>query len=129
MADDNIDPLTGAWESGFSIAELWGFRGPVVRSTDQIKAEHALIWGILGIVEYQVSKGAGHRYLRERLWKGDWVAIGVLDNGTENSELVRVPQFENAKFGRKRSAIGDDSIQYTNVRILHSALYSRLVSE
>jgi hypothetical protein len=128
MSDNNLDPLTAAWESGFSIAELWGFRGPVVRPTDQIKAEHALIWGILGIVEYQVSKGAGHRYLRERLWKGDWVAIGVLDNGTESSELVCVPPFENAKFGRKRSAIGDDTVQYANVRILHSQLFSKLVS-
>jgi hypothetical protein len=129
MAQDNLNPLMAAWESGFSIAELWGFKGPIARRTDQIKAEHAMIWGILGIVEYQVSKGAGHRYLRERLWKGDWVAIGVLGNGTESWEFVRVPQFENAKFGRKRSAIGDDSIQYTNVRILHATLYSSLVSE
>jgi hypothetical protein len=128
MADDNLDPLTAAWESGFSIAELWGFRGPVARRTDKIKAEHALIWGILGIVEYQVSKGAGHRYLRERLQNGDWVAIGVLDNGTEDSEFVRVPQFENAKFGRKQSAIGDETVQYINVRILHSQLYSRIVA-
>jgi hypothetical protein len=128
MTVEILDPLTAAWASGFSIAELWGFKGPIARDTDQIEGQYALIWGILGIVEYQVDKGAGHSYLRERLSKGDWVAIGTLADGTESSELTRIPIFENAKFGRKQSAIGDDSVQYTNVRILHAQLYNKLVT-
>jgi hypothetical protein len=34
------------------------------------------MWGIRGIVEYQVNKGAGHRYLRDRIAYCDWVGIG-----------------------------------------------------
>jgi hypothetical protein len=79
-----------------------------------------LLWGILSIVEYQVSKGAGHRYLRERLWAGDWIAIGNLEPKGSQPELCRVPKIKDAKFGRKVSAIGDGTLKYTGVRIVHA---------
>ena len=81
-----------------------------------------MLWGILGIVEYQVDKGAGHRYLRERLWTGDWVAIGVAEPKAPDWKLVRVPAIKDAKFGRKESAIGDGVTNYTDVHIVHSRL-------
>jgi hypothetical protein len=80
------------------------------------------MWGILGIVEYQVDQGAGHRYLRERLWSGDWVAIGVAEPKTPFSKLVKVPPFKDAKFGRKPSAVGDGIAKYTDVHVVHSQL-------
>ena len=129
MTDERSDLLTDIWWNGFSIKEIWGFSGAVTRGTEEIKAAHPLIWGLLGIVEYQMSKGAGHRYLRERLWKGDWIAIGVCGERTADSKLEVVPRFENAKFGRRRSAIGDDTILYTDVRIVHSHFYGKLMSE
>jgi len=108
------DRLGVLWAGGYSIAELWGHSAPVTRNTSSVEAAHGLLWGILSIVEYQVSKGAGHRYLRERLWAGDWIAKG------SQPELCRVPKIKDAKFGRKVSAIGDGTVKYTGVRIVHA---------
>ena len=105
--DGDPDRLSVLWAGGYSIAELWGYSEPVTRSTSAVEAAHGLLWGILSIVEYQVSKGAGHRYLRERLWAGDWIAIGNLEPKVPESALCRVPKIKDAKFGRKVSAIGD----------------------
>ena len=139
LANGASDRLSLLWAEGYSIAELWGHSEPVTRGTSSVEAAHLLLWGILSIVEYQVSKGAGHRYLRARLWAGDWIAIGDLDCPVAHvlsgepvptspehaleapgSRLRRVPRFENAKFGRKVSAIGDGTTKYTGVRIVHS---------
>ena len=106
--DGDPNRLGVLWAGGYSIAELWGHSEPVTRNTSSVEAAHGLLWGILSIVEYQVSKGAGHRYLRERLWAGDWIAKG------SQPELCRVPKIKDAKFGRKVSAIGD------GVRIVHA---------
>jgi hypothetical protein len=114
------EPLESIWGDGYSIPELWGFTAPVTRATSAINDEHYLIWGILSIVEYQVDRGAGHRYLRDRLWAGDWIAIGFEDAETESSELVIVPKIVDAKFGRKQSAVGDFDKRYVNVRIIHA---------
>jgi hypothetical protein len=57
------------------------------------------LWGILGIVDDQVSEGAGHQYLRDRLWYQDWIAIGFLDK-----QIAIVPPIRDAKFGRKSGA-------------------------
>jgi hypothetical protein len=119
-ADGDADRLNLLWAEGYSIAELWGRGEPVTRGTSRVDAAHLLLWGILSIVEYQVSKGAGHRYLRERLWRGDWIAIGNLEPTVPESRLCRVPRFEQAKFGRKASAIGDGTSKYIGVRIVHS---------
>jgi hypothetical protein len=119
-ANSDADRLSLLWAEGYSIAELWGRGEPVTRATSRVDAAHLLLWGILSIVEYQVSKGAGHRYLRERLWTGDWIAIGNLEPKASGSRLCRVPRFEHAKFGRKASAIGDGTTKYTGVRIVHS---------
>ncbi|MGZ3288627.1 MAG: hypothetical protein ACXU85_12585, partial [Xanthobacteraceae bacterium] len=62
--DGDPDRLSVLWAGGYSIAELWGYSEPVTRHTSAVEADHGLLWGILSIVEYQVSKGAGHRYLR-----------------------------------------------------------------
>jgi hypothetical protein len=59
--------LKSLWAEGYSIAELWGMSQPVTRGTSAVDGEHLLLWGILSIVEYQVDKGAGHAYLRDRL--------------------------------------------------------------
>ena len=107
------------WNAGYSVSELWGMSKPAQRATSVIKTPHTLLWGILGIVEYQVSKGAGQRYLRDRLLIGDWLAIGRASND-ETKSLVLVPKFEDPQFGRKSSAIGDDIIQYLDVRVVHS---------
>jgi hypothetical protein len=119
-ANSDADRLSLLWAEGYSIDELWGRGEPVTRATSRVDAAHLLLWGILSIVEYQVSKGAGHRYLRERLWAGDWIAIGNLEPKASGSRLCRVPRFEHAKFGRKASAIGDGTTKYTGVRIVHS---------
>jgi hypothetical protein len=119
-ASGDSDRLCSLWSEGYSIAELWGRSEPVTRGTSKVEAAHLLLWGILSIVEYQVSKGAGHRYLRERLWTGDWIAIGSLQPEATGSQLCRVPKFENTKFGCKASAIGDGTAKYTGVRIVHS---------
>ncbi len=117
-----LDRLRVLWAEGYSIAELWGHSEPVTRGTSTVEAAHILLWGILSIVEYQVRKGAGHRYLRERLWAGDWIAIGNLEPNAPGSPLCRVPRIRDAKFGRKVSAIGDGTIKYTGVRVVHSQL-------
>jgi len=96
---------------------------PVARATSQVEASHSLMWGILSIVEYQTSEGAGHRYLRDRLLSGDWFAIGRANND-ETNRLVLVPKFDVPKFGRKPSAIGDDTIKYLDVRVVHSQFES-----
>jgi hypothetical protein len=119
-ANSDADRLSLLWAEGYSIAELWGRGEPVTRGTSRVDAAHLLLWGILSIVEYQVSKGAGHRYLRERLWTGDWIAIGNLEPRAPASRLCRVPRFEHAKFGSKASAIGDGTAKYTGVRVVHA---------
>jgi hypothetical protein len=118
--DGDPNRLNALWAGGYSIAELWGHSEPVTRNTSSVEAAHGLLWGILSIVEYQVSKGAGHRYLRERLWAGDWIAIGNLEPKGSQPELCRVPKIKDAKFGRKVSAIGDGTLKYTGVRIVHA---------
>jgi hypothetical protein len=115
-------PLEGLWQQGYSIGELWGYSAPTGRGTSMVDVQHVLLWGILGIVEYQVDQGAGHRYLRERLGSGDWVAIGVAEPKTPFSRLVKVPPFKDAKFGRKPSAIGDGVTKYVDVRIVHAQI-------
>jgi len=49
--------------------------------------------------------------MRDRLWNRDWIAIGFL-----NQRLVVLPSLENAKFGRKPSAVGDCTTSYIDVR-------------
>lgn len=105
------------WENGYSIAELWGFTEPVSRGGPAADNDHLILWGILSIVEDQVSHGAGHRYLRDRLWDRDWIAIGFLDQ-----RLAILPPIKDAKFGRKPSAIGDGVTNYIDVRIVHARL-------
>jgi hypothetical protein len=107
------------WEAGYSIPELWGFTRPVQRATSVVPGPHHLLWGILGMVEYQVRKGAGHDYLRDRLYSGDWLAIGRLA-GDASGPLELIPRFETAKFGRKPSAIGDGRVKYVDARVLHA---------
>jgi hypothetical protein len=110
--------LSQLWENGYSIAELWGFTEPVSRGGPTTDNDHLILWGILSIVEDQVSHGAGHRYLRDRLWDRDWVAIGFLDQ-----RLAILPPIKDAKFGRKPSAIGDGVTNYMGVRIVHAGLF------
>jgi hypothetical protein len=118
--------LQQAWESGFSVAELWGHSAPVQRATSDVPGEHPILWGILGIAEYQIDHGAGHRYLRERLETGDWVAIGYREPKTRFSRLAIVPPVPDAKFGKKLSAIGRETADFVDLRIVHSQ-YLRLV--
>lgn len=110
--------LNQLWENGYSIAELWGFTEPVSRGGPTTYSDHLILWGILSIVEDQVSHGAGHRYLRDRLWDRDWIAIGFLDQ-----RLAILPPIKDAKFGRKPSAIGDGVTNYIDVRIVHARLF------
>jgi hypothetical protein len=126
---DPREHLRFAWEQGYTVAELWGMSKPVSRGGEPRDNTHLILWGILGIVDYQVDKGAGHKYLRERLWHGDWTAIGMREPRTEQSELVVVPPIKDAKFGRKASAVGDGVTNYVNVRILHSRLFKELTNE
>ena len=109
--DGDPDRLSVLWAGGYSIVELWGYSEPVTRSTSGVEAAHGLLWGILSIVEYQVSKG---------LCAGDWIAIGNLEPKMPESGLCRVPKIKDAKFGRKVSAIGDGTVRYTGVRIVHA---------
>jgi hypothetical protein len=125
---DTQDSLLELWQGGYSIPELWGYSAPVTRETSFVDAPHGLLWGTLSMVEYQVSQGAGHRYLRERLWQGDWVAIGFLAPRAADARLCQVPQFKDAKFGRKPSAVGDGNVKYVEVRIVHSE-YRKFVDE
>lgn len=118
-ANDRV-PLDDVWAQGYSIAELWGHSGAVTRATSAIDAPHPLLWGILGIAEYQIDRGAGHRYLRDRLLAGDWIAIGYRAPKTDASPLVVVPPIPDAKFGKKQSAIGRDDTEFVDLRIVHA---------
>jgi hypothetical protein len=114
-----VGDLKNLWKNGYSIAELWGVTEPVSRGGPTVDNDHLILWGILSIVEDQVSYGAGHRYLRDRLWAGDWIAVGFLDQ-----RLAIVPPIKDAKFGRKPSAIGDGVTNYSEVRIVHARLFA-----
>jgi hypothetical protein len=114
--------LQEIWSKGYSIAELWGASKPVSRETSGTNDQHLILWGILSIVEYQVDKGAGHNYLRNRLLSGDWLAVGMREPKTSISKLQIVPPIQNAKFGRKSSAIGDGAVNYVDVRVIHGKL-------
>jgi hypothetical protein len=59
--------------------------------------------GILAIVEQQVDKGAGHRYLQQRIGSGDGIGIGFRKATADEGRLVIVPRIKHAKFGRKKS--------------------------
>jgi hypothetical protein len=85
--------------------------------------------GILGIVEYQVDKGAGHKYLRERLWARDWIAVGYPEQPSAGAQLCIVPAIKDAKFGRKKSAVGDGVANYVDTRIVHARLYAEIMAE
>jgi hypothetical protein len=121
--DAAVVDLHSVWQNGYSIGELWGNGEPVSRGGPIRETEHLILWGILSIVEDQVSHGAGHRYLRDRLWHREWIAIGFL-----NRQLTVVPPIENAKFGRKPSAVGDGTTNYVDVRIVHSRLFELAVA-
>jgi hypothetical protein len=114
--------LSALWDCGYTIAELWGFTAPVSRGTSVISEPHGLIWGILGIVEYQINIGAGHRYLRQRISSGDWVGIGFDEKTADQERLLIVPKIADAKFGRRRSAVGDGVANYISVRFVHQQL-------
>lgn len=123
MRDDPDNLLQALWECGYSVAELWGFTAPVSRKTSDISEPHSLLWGILGIVEYQVDKGAGHVYLRQRIASGDWIGIGFDDATGQDGPIAMIPKFKDAKFGRKKSAVGDGVTTFVNVRFIHQKLY------
>ena len=89
--DGARNDLSGVWVNGYSIAELWGYTKPVSRPEPASGQTHVLLWGILSIVDYQVDQGAGHSYLRDRLWNRDWIAIGFLEPKTADSSLQIVP--------------------------------------
>jgi hypothetical protein len=120
----NIAELRQVWQNGYSISELWGNGEPISRGDQALETEHLLLWGILSIVEDQVGPSAGHRYLRDRLWNRNWIALGFL-----NQSLSIVPPIKDAKFGRKPSAIGDGTTNYVNARIVHAQPYSRVLME
>lgn len=122
-------PLQPFWEMGYSIAELWGNSRPVTRGTSEVKSAHLMLWGILSIVEYQVNHGAGHKYLRARLSRGEWVAIGYPEPKTEQSVLVKVPPIPDAQFGRKRSAVGDGITNYVDVRVVNAEIFTFAFSD
>jgi hypothetical protein len=117
-SETGID-LVEIWRVGYSIAELWGFSKPVSRGSAPDN-NHLILWGILGIVEYQVDRNAGHAYLRDRLRNGDWIAVGFLEPKTPKSRLEILPPIKDAKFGRNQSAIGDGVTNYVDVRIVHA---------
>jgi hypothetical protein len=106
-----------------------GLSSPVQRGTSAVEEAHALSWGILSIVEYQVDKGAGHRYLRDRLLARDWIAVAYPEPQTDETKLCIVPTIEDAKFGRKKLALGDGITNYINARIVHCNLYAEVVSD
>ena len=120
MTESVRDPRD-LWENGYAIGELWGKSDPVSRGGPSLEKSHLIMWGILSIVDDQVSEGAGHQYLRDRLWHQDWIAIGFL-----NGQIAIVPPIENAKFGRRPSAIGDGVMNYLNVRIVHARLLASI---
>lgn len=125
--NEAIDPLEMVWGHGFSVAELWGMSKPVAHPAKDVD-NHLMLWGILSIVEYQVSQGAGHRYLRDRLWNGDWIAIGFREPRAADARLTVLPQIKDAKFGRRKSEIGDGVTNYADVRIVHSQLFAELTA-
>ena len=125
---DASDDLNDVWANGYSIAELWGLTKPVSHSESASDHTHLLLWGILSIVEYQVDRGAGHNYLRDRLWNRDWIAVGFLEPKTADSRLEIMPPIKDAKFGRKFSAMGDGITNYTDIRIVHSQLFTELTA-
>ena len=116
------DLMAALWDCGYTVAELWGFTAPVSRGTSVIAEPHGLLWGILAIVEQQVDKGAGHKYLRQRISSGDWIGIGYSEEAADDKRLVIVPQIKDAKFGRRKSAVGDGVTNYVNVRFVHQKL-------
>jgi hypothetical protein len=116
------------WEHGYSIAELWGAGKSVSRGTSAIPSAHPIAWGILSIAEYQINRSAGHRHLRERLSRGDWIAIGCAEHNAD-AKLMKVPPLANALFGKKRSAIGDGITNYINVRIVASELFNEMIGD
>jgi hypothetical protein len=120
------DDLSRIWANGYSIPELWGFTKPFSSSEPSSDKTHILLWGILSIVEYQLDKGAGHKYLRDRLWNRDWIAIGFPEPKTPDSKLQILPPIENAKFGRQHSAVGDGVTNYTDVRIVSRSRLSNV---
>src|ERR1700737_1881868 len=83
--------LNQLWESGYSIAELWGFTQPVSRGGPATDNDHLILWGILSIVEDQVSHGAGHRYLRDRLWDRDWIVLAFWTNDWRYCHRSKMP--------------------------------------
>jgi hypothetical protein len=106
--------LHDLWRQGYSIAELWGNTDPVSRGGPSANNDYLILWGILSIVEDQVRPGAGHEYLRDRLWHRDWLAIGFLEQ-----RLAVLPPIDKPKFGRKPSAISDGTTKYIDVRVVH----------
>jgi hypothetical protein len=114
--------LDAVWELGYSIAELWGATKPVTRGTSAVDTHYPILWGILAIAEYQIDRGAGHNYLRSRLMTGDWIAIGYTDDCSAEPTLVKLRPIPDAKFGKKRSAIGDGTTNFRDVRIVNSEL-------
>jgi hypothetical protein len=128
MNEAAID-LSQAWVKGYSIAELWGFTKPISCGESALGNTHLILWGIRSIVEYQVDRGAGHRYLRDRLWNGDWIAVGFLEPKTPESRLAILPPIKDAQFGRKFFAIGDGVTNYIDVRVVHSHLVSELAAD
>lgn len=118
--------LPELWDCGYSIAELWGFTLPVTRYTSQVGEAHRLLWGILRLAEDQIDRGAGHAYLRQRIATGDWIGIGSAESAVATPELVVVPRLQDAKFGRRKSAVGDGITNYVNVRFVHRKLVEEL---
>jgi hypothetical protein len=116
------DLMSALWDCGYTVAELWGFTAPVSRGTSVISEPHGLLWGILAIVEQQVDTGAGHKYLQQRIHSGDWIGIGFSEAAAEDKRLMIVPQIKDAKFGRRKSAVGDGVTNYVNVRFVHQQL-------
>ncbi len=121
--------LPELWNCGYSIAELWGFTPPVTRQTSAISEPHGLLWGILRLAEDQIDKGAGHTYLRQRIAAGDWIGIGSAKSGTGTGEFVVVPRLKDAKFGRRKSAVGDGITNYVNVRFVHQKLIEEMAGD
>jgi hypothetical protein len=101
-----------------------GVTDPVSRGGPTVDNDHLILCGILSIVEDQISRGAGHRYLRDRLWAGDWIAVGFLDQ-----RLAVVPPIKDAKFGRRPSVIGDGVTNYIDVRIVHTRLFAAIAGK
>jgi hypothetical protein len=109
--------LNHLWENGYSIAERQGFTESVSYGRPTTNSDYLILWGILSIVEDQVSHGAGLQYLRDRLWAPHWIAIGNLDQ-----RLAILPP-TSAKLGRKPSAERDRATNCIDVRIVPVGLF------